>query len=184
MSVIWEKADDQFSNSDVADAPGMEIGPLTEPKLNSSPRIDLWSWLAYPAETNSPRAFDMRIISTKRIYEQRSADDGFRVLADRIWPRGLAKERAGIDLWAKDIAPSTELRKWFSHDPARWDEFQRRYKAELDGKVEALRAVLDVSGDRPITLLFSARDIAHNQTTVLREVLVRLSESRSGGKRG
>lgn len=100
----------------------------------------------------------MARISTKRTYDQRSASDGLRVLVDRIWPRVLTKEKAAVDHWAKDIAPSTELRNWFAHDPARSDAFQERYKAELANKTDGLRAILDMGVSCPITLLFSARE--------------------------
>ena len=120
----------------------------------------------------------MHTISVKRIYEPRAAADGFRVLVDRVWPRGITKEDAAIDLWARDVAPSTELRKWFGHDPARWDEFQHRYKAELHDHADALEAVLDAGGNKPITLVYSAHDEEHNQAIVLQDVLSRMAKSR------
>ncbi len=120
----------------------------------------------------------MHTISVKRVYEPRAPADGFRVLVDRVWPRGITKKDAAIDLWARDVAPSTELRKWFGHDPARWDEFQHRYKAELHDQTDALKAVLDAGGNKPITLVFSAHDEEHNQAIVLRDVLSRMAKSR------
>ena len=109
-------------------------------------------------------------IAIKRIYEP-VADDGFRVLVDRVWPRGLSKERAAIDDWAREIAPSTELRKWFNHDPAKWEAFQERYRKELQEKSSELQDLLQKCGSRPMTLLFGARDTEHNQAIVLKEVL-------------
>jgi uncharacterized protein YeaO (DUF488 family) len=111
-------------------------------------------------------------IAIKRVYEPVSADDGRRILVDRLWPRGLSKEKAGIDLWLKDIAPSTDLRKWFGHDPAKWDEFRRRYRVELDSNGEALQAVKDAIGKGPATLLYGARDEQHNDAVVLRDLLL------------
>jgi uncharacterized protein YeaO (DUF488 family) len=112
---------------------------------------------------------------TKRVYEELSADDGFRVLVDRLWPRGLKKEAAHIDLWLRDIAPSDALRKWFGHEPARWSEFKRRYFAELakhPDTVRELKAQAKQSGQRKVTLLFAAKDPDHNNAAVLRELLI------------
>lgn len=107
----------------------------------------------------------------KRIYDDPAQEDGFRVLIDRIWPRGVSKAEADIDYWAKELAPSTELRRWFDHDPEKWVEFCRRYEAELhenDAEVKALREQI---GDREATLLYAARDTAHNNAIVLRDYL-------------
>jgi uncharacterized protein YeaO (DUF488 family) len=112
----------------------------------------------------------MRIV-TKRVYEAATRDDGFRVLVDRVWPRGMSKEEAAVDLWDKELAPSTELRKWFNHDPARWEEFQRRYRKELEGRKAALEDLASKAGQRKLTLVFGARDTEHNQAIVLRDVL-------------
>jgi uncharacterized protein YeaO (DUF488 family) len=109
----------------------------------------------------------MTDIRLKRIYEAPSSDDGYRVLVDRVWPRGMTKEKAVIDLWAKDIAPSTDLRKWFTHDPAKWEEFQKRYYAELQDKLSDLKALIAKAGDAPLTLLYGAKDEEHNQAVVL-----------------
>ncbi len=116
----------------------------------------------------------MAPVRIKRIYDPVEDSDGFRVLVDRVWPRGLSRQKAAIDLWAKDVAPSTDLRRWFNHDPARWEEFQRRYRAELNRRSAELRALLDQCGARPLTLLFAARDTHRNQAVVLRDVLVDL----------
>jgi uncharacterized protein YeaO (DUF488 family) len=111
-------------------------------------------------------------IRIKRVYDEPSADDGFRVLVDRLWPRGLSKEKAGVDEWLKDLGPSTELRKWFGHEVGKWPEFREKYRAELAGKSELWRPVVDRAGKRRVTLLFGARDEEHNQAVVLREFLL------------
>lgn len=116
----------------------------------------------------------MPCVSIKRIYDPPSEEDGFRALVDRIWPRGISKKDAAIDHWAKGIAPSTELRKWFNHDPARWNEFQERYQRELKNQNSELRQVLEKGGGRRVTLLFSAKDTEHNQAVVLKGVLERM----------
>ena len=116
-------------------------------------------------------------VQLKRIYEPPQKSDGYRVLVDRVWPRGLSKDAAQIDLWMKDIAPSTALRKWFNHDPARWVGFQEKYRAELrelGDKLDELRAR---AKKEPVTLLYGAKDTEHNQAVVLRDVL---AERRSG----
>ena len=105
-------------------------------------------------------------LQTKRIYEPKAASDGVRILVDRIWPRGVSKAAAALDLWLKDVAPSTDLRKWFAHRPDRWAEFQRRYFLELGSSVAIaeLRALADVG---PVTLLYAARDKDHNEAVAL-----------------
>lgn len=110
-------------------------------------------------------------LKIKRVYEPRSPDDGQRVLVDRLWPRGLAREELGDALWLKDIAPSASLRKWFGHRPERWEEFRRRYEAELDQNTSAVSKLRAVLKRGPVTLLYSARDAAHNQALVLAEYL-------------
>ena len=107
----------------------------------------------------------------KRTYAPAEAADGYRILVDRLWPRGISKEKAKIDLWLKSVAPSNELRKWFGHDPERFAEFDRRYRAELaeSGALDELRAVLREHPDA--TLLFAAHDEAHNNAAVLKELL-------------
>lgn len=111
------------------------------------------------------------VVHTKRIYEEPARDDGFRVLVDRIWPRGVSKQRARLDEWLKDVAPSTQLREWFHHDESKWPEFQKRYRAELDGNpaVEELRRILEEHD--VVTLLYSARSEEENQAVVLTEYL-------------
>lgn len=113
----------------------------------------------------------MANIGIKRVYEPAAAGDGYRVLVDRVWPRGITKERAAVDLWLKQVAPSTELRKWFGHEPARWEEFRRRYGAELDDVRALLDDLRQHAAKAPLTLVYSARDEAHNQAVVLKQVL-------------
>lgn len=109
-------------------------------------------------------------ILLKRAYAAPASSDGKRVLVDRLWPRGLAKAKAALDLWLKDVAPSTELRKWFGHDPAKWAEFQRRYRAELKNN-PALATLQKMAEQGDITLIFAARDEQHNEAVVLKQVL-------------
>jgi uncharacterized protein YeaO (DUF488 family) len=116
-------------------------------------------------------------IAIKRVYEKPEESDGFRVLVDRLWPRGLKKEAAALDAWHRELAPSDALRRWFGHDVARWPEFRRRYVAELRDKGEALEALRALARERRLTLLFAARDEAHNDAVVLREVLLAPEET-------
>jgi uncharacterized protein YeaO (DUF488 family) len=111
------------------------------------------------------------MIELKRAYEKPSLDDGFRVLVERLWPRGLSKENARLDLWLKDVAPSPELRQWYAHDPAKWTEFQKRYKAELKGKKDELNLLKEKSRVETITLVYAARDQDHNSALVLKNDL-------------
>jgi uncharacterized protein YeaO (DUF488 family) len=111
-------------------------------------------------------------IRLKRVYDPPSAEDGFRVLVDRLWPRGLKKEAAALDLWMKEIGPSNALRKWFGHDPARWEEFRTRYRAELDERSDLLAQLRLAAARSRLTLLYGARDAVHNQAVALREVLL------------
>ena len=110
-------------------------------------------------------------ILVKRVYEPAAKSDGFRVLVDRLWPRGISKEAAKLDLWLPDLGPSTALRQWFNHDPARWKEFQRRYHTELKEKTALLAAIKQEAKTRPVTLLYSAKDEEHNQAVALRNYL-------------
>lgn len=112
-------------------------------------------------------------VHVKRIYEPAARSDGFRVLVDRLWPRGIAKERAALDLWMKEIAPSTELRRWFGHDPKRWRQFQARYRAELHEHGPELAALRSRARKGTVTLLFGARDLVHNEAVALKEILLR-----------
>lgn len=110
------------------------------------------------------------VIALKRAYAPPGDADGLRVLVDRLWPRGLEKHRAAIDEWVKEAAPSPALRKWFSHDPARWEEFRHRYKAELSGNA-GLERIRALAARQPVTLIYAARDEQHNHALVLRDVL-------------
>jgi uncharacterized protein YeaO (DUF488 family) len=111
-------------------------------------------------------------VKLKRAYEAPATDDGTRILVDRLWPRGVSKEHASIDQWMKDIAPSTQLRKWFGHDPARWDEFRRRYAKEVQQNADLLGQLRSLARQGPITLVYSARDEKHNDAVELRELIL------------
>lgn len=113
------------------------------------------------------------LVRLKRAYEHPAPGDGKRILVDRLWPRGVKKESAAIDQWAKGLAPSTELRKWFGHDPARWPEFRRRYIAELRQHYQQISELRRLVRRGTITLVYSAHDELHNDAIVLRDVLVR-----------
>ena len=108
----------------------------------------------------------------KRAYEPAEPSDGTRILVDRLWPRGVSKAKAALDDWIKEVAPSTELRKWFGHDPARWTEFQHRYRAELREQSDALEQIRALAKARVVTLVYSAHDEQHNDAVVLRSVLL------------
>jgi len=110
-------------------------------------------------------------IQIKRVYEEPDAKDGKRILVDRLWPRGLTKEKAKVDLWLKDVAPSTELRKWFAHDPARWTEFQTRYREELRANKEQFSLLKQEASKGPVTLVYGAKDQQHNEAVILQELL-------------
>ena len=112
-------------------------------------------------------------VKLKRAYESPVVGDGKRVLVDRLWPRGVRKTEAAIDYWMKELAPSTELRKWFGHDPARWDEFRRRYAAEVHEHRDELDQLRNLMQTGAVTLVYSAHDEAHNDAVVLREILLR-----------
>jgi uncharacterized protein YeaO (DUF488 family) len=119
-------------------------------------------------------------ILVKRVYEPAAKSDGFRVLVDRLWPRGLSKSDAKLDLWLPDLGPSTTLRRWFNHDTERWAEFQRRYHAELKEKTTLLASITKQTKTGPVTLLYSAKDEQHNQAVALRSFL--LSRKRADGR--
>ncbi len=113
------------------------------------------------------------MIKVKRVYEEPTKRDGTRILVERLWPRGFTKERAAIDLWLRDVAPSPELRAWFAHDPAKWAEFHRRYLAELkrEPAASAVQAIMEKARHGTVTLVFSSRDEEHNNAVVLHEYL-------------
>lgn len=110
-------------------------------------------------------------IKVKRVYEKRDKGDGKRILVDRLWPRGLTKEKADIDIWLKEIAPSTELRKWFGHDPGKWEEFQKRYHHELRSNGEQVKLLKEQAKKGGVTLVYAAKDEEHNEALVLKEWL-------------
>ena len=114
------------------------------------------------------------MIKIKRVYEEPSAGDGMRILVDRVWPRGISKEWARLADWRKDLAPSTPLRKWFGHDPAKWKAFRTRYRTELkrSGQIEALKELAKLSRRKTVTLVYGAADEQHNQAVALKEFLL------------
>lgn len=113
----------------------------------------------------------MKGFKTKRVYEDAANNDGYRLLVDRIWPRGVSKEKAQLDEWNKDMAPSTELRKWFGHQPERFGEFTKRYKKELAQQENELKRIKNIAKDKQVCLLYGAKDKEHNQAIVLKSVL-------------
>lgn len=117
-------------------------------------------------------------IRVKRVYEAPSPEDGVRVLVDRLWPRGLSKEKAGVDLWLKEVAPSTELRKWFGHAPEKWEAFQERYRQELRQQPEALQRLSELLDQGRVTLLFGAKETRFNDAVALRAFV--LSHRKAG----
>lgn len=121
------------------------------------------------------------MIRIKRVYSEPSARDGMRILVDRVWPRGISKNRARILEWRKDLAPTTALRKWFGHEPARWDEFRKRYRTELvrSGMMDELRKLARLAQRKSITLVYGAADETHNQAVVLMELITKLAHSPS-----
>jgi uncharacterized protein YeaO (DUF488 family) len=127
-------------------------------------------YYSFPLKENGLRGGQL-MLRIKRIYDPASPEDGKRILVDRLWPRGLKKEEAKIDEWLKEIAPSDELRKWFSHDPSRYQEFKKRYTKELKQKKELLEQIRNEAKKGTVTLLFSAKDPEHNNATALEELL-------------
>ena len=123
-------------------------------------------------------------IGIKRTYEPVSRSDGWRVLVERLWPRGMRKEDLQLNAWEKDVAPSPALRKWYGHDVSRWPEFQRRYWKELEENPDAWRRILDASRNRNVTLLFSARDVGHNSAVVLRDYLIMCADRQANKEIG
>jgi len=107
----------------------------------------------------------------KRAYEDPAPADGLRVLVERLWPRGLTKERAALDLWLKEVAPSPELRQWFGHDPARWEQFQERYQQELKERKDMVQLLKQKGRGKTVTLIYAARDEEHNGALVLKDFL-------------
>ena len=116
-------------------------------------------------------------IKLKRVYEQPDKKDGERILVDRLWPRGLTKEKAAIDLWLKEIAPSTELRKWFAHDPNKWERFRGRYETEIRHNDDLVKVLKQKARQGTITLIYGARDEKHNEALVLKQFLEKSEQS-------
>lgn len=110
-------------------------------------------------------------LQVKRVYEKPAREDGMRILVDRLWPRGITREKARVDLWLREIAPSSELRKWFGHDPAKWQDFKKRYRQELKNKKEQIALLKEHLKKGRVTLLYAAKDETHNQALVLKELL-------------
>lgn len=113
------------------------------------------------------------VVRIKRVYDEPSPGDGVRILVDRVWPRGVSKEQARLDAWRKELAPSTELRKWFGHDPKKWDDFRTRYRTELrrPEQSEAIQELSRLARTKTVTLLYGASDTEHNQAVVLKEAI-------------
>ncbi|MCI0661181.1 MAG: DUF488 family protein [Acidobacteria bacterium] len=119
------------------------------------------------------------MIKLKRAYDPPSKSDGMRILVERLWPRGVTQEKANVQMWLKEIAPSAELRKWYKHDVSKWEEFQRRYRDELAKKGEMIKEIEVLAAKGPVTLVYAARDESHNSALVLK----RFIESRKSPKR-
>ena len=115
------------------------------------------------------------MLKIKRVYDPPAKEDGYRILVDRLWPRGLTKEKAAIEEWRRDLGPSDALRRWFGHDPDRWDEFRRRYRAEIEkaGLMTDLRKIAKMATSQDVTLVFGARDETHNQAVALKEMALK-----------
>ena len=111
------------------------------------------------------------MLKVKRVYDPISADDGKRILVDRLWPRGIKKEKAHIDEWLREISPSNELRKWYSHDPAKWAEFKKRYKQEIAGQEKLLKKIRAEAREQTVTLLFSSKESERNNAHALKEMI-------------
>ncbi len=140
--------------------------------------------MRHPAPATTRSTTDQ--VRIKRAYEPADDGDGYRVLVDRLWARGVSKEKAHLDAWMKEIAPSTELRRWFGHDPARWDEFERRYRVELaePERSHLVEALAERATHGPVTLIYGARDTAHNEAVVLCAVVsaARVTHQKDAGQ--
>ena len=122
------------------------------------------------------RLFDRLMrIKLKRVYEKPEDTDGVRILVERLWPRGLSKEKAKVDIWLKDAAPSTDLRKWFSHDPEKWEEFRKRYYSELENKHDVVKQLIDLKEKENITFVYASKEENHNNAVALKEYAESLS---------
>jgi uncharacterized protein YeaO (DUF488 family) len=125
------------------------------------------------------QAWEDSMIRVKRVYEPPERSDGLRILADRLWPRGLSREHAAVDLWLKDLAPSERLRKWFGHDPARWTQFKEKYRRELGNHAARLEQIAAMGRENNVTLLYAARDTDHNDAVALHEYLTAMALPKS-----
>lgn len=153
----------------------INLPPAPQPSTDNALAVPVTAVLA---ESGSPLAartngnketpLDLRI---KRVYDPASDGDGTRILVDRLWPRGLTKEKAQVDLWLKDLAPSASLRKWFGHDPAKWEEFKKRYREELSSNAEQVSSLMARAETATVTLVYGARDRDHNDAVVLKEYI-------------
>jgi uncharacterized protein YeaO (DUF488 family) len=123
------------------------------------------------------------MVKLKRVYDSVSTTDGIRLLVERLWPRGLSKKNLKLDGWLRDAGPTTELRKWFGHDPAKWSRFRTRYFRELDSRPESWHPIAELASRRTVTLLYSSRDEAHNNAVALREYLQLKNARRSTARR-
>lgn len=130
-----------------------------------------------PVSSTVAKRREEEMIKVKRVYEPPVADDGTRFLVERLWPRGMRKEALHVEGWLKDVAPSSALRRWFGHDPAKWAEFQNRYLAELDGEPDAIQPIVEAAGRGNVTLLYSAHDTEHNSAVVLKKYLSKYLQS-------
>ena len=136
-----------------------------------------WPVSVLAAKQRTVKKLSVNDIKIKRVYDPSDNTDGMRILVDRIWPRGMSKEKAAIEYWARDLAPSTELRKWYRHDPDKWDTFRQRYFSELDGNQSAVRQLVEFIGSNNATLLFSSREIKLNNACALKEYLISYQSS-------
>jgi uncharacterized protein YeaO (DUF488 family) len=141
-----------------------------QPPHSKLPRHEI-SAITSQQATGNKRSSRVSGIKLKRVYDEPDPDDGFRILVDRLWPRGVSKNRAHIDLWLKDIAPSTELRQWFGHDPAKWRTFTARYARELKENKSVVDELLRHAKAEPVTLVYGAKDEEHNDAVVLKAFL-------------
>jgi uncharacterized protein YeaO (DUF488 family) len=163
-------------------APRTDAAPLDRVEAwghDSFPASDPPSWWAGGEASPRTRRIDVRL---KRAYEPAAPADGYRVLIDRLWPRGVSRERARLDEWERELAPSPELRRWFGHDPSRFDEFRRRYVEELRAQRPRIARLRKRAREGTLTLVSSARDTEHNDAVVLAQVL-RRGLPRSNGRR-
>lgn len=137
-----------------------------------------------PSERRHSARERREMLRLKRAYEPAVHADGYRILIDRLWPRGLSKEKAAVNEWMKELAPSADLRRWFGHDPERWREFRRRYERELRARVELVRDIAALASRRRVTLVYGARDEAHNDAVVLAAVVrARMTRANSPASR-